>query len=145
MTIAALERERPLFAGMVLSLTLLKPPQGLPILILAAAWFLARRDWKAFVGLGLGAASLILIGMLGDPLWPLRFAAAGQDVVDRTLGVQSNALSLAYLACAGSVSCMWLLGGGVAIGILALTGLYLWRHGADLRPWQAFNLIIPTA
>jgi hypothetical protein len=44
-----LQNEKSFFAGILLSLTILKPPQGLTILLLAGAWLLARRDWKALV------------------------------------------------------------------------------------------------
>jgi len=143
--IAALDDKRSLAAGILLSLTLLKPPQGLPILVLVVVWLLSRKDRKAIVGLGVGAVGMLLIGMLEDPLWLPKFTASSQVVMGRTLGVQSNALGLAYLACGGNVSCMWLCGGSAAIIILAAGSTYLWRHRKDLVPWEAFNLIIPTA
>ena len=38
------EKDKSLLAGIVLSLTMLKPPQGLTILLLAGVWFLAQHD-----------------------------------------------------------------------------------------------------
>ncbi len=84
-TILLLEKDKSLLAGMVLSLTILKPPQGITILLLAGIWFLARRDWKAIIGVVIGGITLLLIGMLQDPLWVIKFRDASQAVMDRTL------------------------------------------------------------
>jgi hypothetical protein len=143
--IAALDSRRVFLAGVLLSLTLLKPPQGLPIVLLACVWFVSRRERNALLGLLVGGLALLLIGMLRDPLWPAKFATAGQAVLDRTLGVQSNALGIAFLACAGDPACMWWLGGDAAVIILLALGMYLYRRGEALTAWEAFNLIIPTA
>ena len=145
LALAALEGERPHLAGLALSLTLLKPPQGLPILLLIGIWFLARREWKAILGVGLGALGLVLLGMLIDPHWLSKFGTAGQAVMDRTLGLQSNAFGFAYHACAGGIGCMWLVGAAAAALTLSLSAWYLWRRGPSLRPWEAINLILPAA
>lgn len=144
-TILALDRQHTLLAGILLSLTLLKPPQGLPIVALAAAWLVTRRAWPAIIGLGFGALALFFTGLLGDAQWLSKFAASGQAVMDRNMGVQSNAFGLAHRACAGGAACMWLLGGSAAILILILCTVYLWRRRRDLSPWEAFNIILPCA
>jgi hypothetical protein len=143
--IATLDQEHSIAAGILLSLTLLKPPQGMPIVFLAGIWCLSRRDWRAIAGLGLGAVGMVLIGMIGDPLWLLKFATSSQVVIGRTLGVQSNAFGLAYAACSGDLPCMWQCGGIAVVIILAAGGRYLWLHGRDLSPWEALALIIPIA
>jgi len=141
--ILLLEHDQSLAAGLVLSLTILKPPQGLTLLILAGVWFLARRDWKAIAGVALGGILLLAAGMIRDPLWLIKFRGASAVVLDRTLGVDSNIYSFAYLACGRTETCMWIAGSLGAILILAAGGYYLW-HGRDrLDPWEAFNIIIP--
>jgi hypothetical protein len=145
LALAAFESERPLLGGLALSLTLLKPPQGFPILLLIGIWLLARREWRAIAGIGLGAMGLLLLGMLIDPHWLGKFATAGQAVMDRTLGLQSNAFGFAYHACTGRVGCMWLLGAAGAALTLGLVALYLWRRSTRLRPWEAINVILPAA
>jgi hypothetical protein len=141
--ILLLERNQPLWAGMILSLTLLKPPQGLTILILAGIWFLARRDWKAIIGVALGGIILLVAGILRDPLWLIKFRGASAVVLDRTMGVDSNMYSFAYLACNQNAACMWVAGTLGAILILALGGYYLWHYRGQLSAWEAFNVIIP--
>jgi hypothetical protein len=142
-TILLLEKQKSLLAGILLSLTILKPPQGLTILALAGVWFLARRDWKAILGAGIGGIVLLLMGLFLDPLWLFKFRDAGQAVLDRTMGIHSNIYSFAYLACRQNTSCMWGLGTIGTILILGLGSIYLWRNSSKLSNWQAFNLIIP--
>jgi hypothetical protein len=137
------QNEKSLAAGALLSLTILKPPQGLTILLLVGIWSLARKDWKAILGMALGGLGLLLVGMVQDPLWVVKFGSAGQAVMDRTLGIQSNVWSFAYLLCNGRSPCSPLLGGLAALTILGLGGLFLWRNQARLSAWEAFNVIIP--
>ena len=139
------EKDRSLLAGIFLSLTILKPPQGLPILLLAGIWLLARRDWKAILGVAIGGVSLLVIGMIQDPLWAIKFLGASQAVMDRTQGVHSNVWAFSYLACGGASPCSTLLGGTLGLVLLGLGGFFLWQHQAKVTAWEAFNIIIPIA
>ena len=139
------EKDKSLLAGIVLSLTILKPPQGLPILLLAGIWFLARRDWKAILGVAIGGISLLLIGMIQDPLWAIKFLGASQAVMDRTQGVHSNVWAFSYLVCGGASPCSTLLGGTLGLVLRGLGGFFLWQHQAKVTAWEAFNIIIPIA
>ena len=143
--IVALESQNSLLAGLLLSLTLLKPPQGVPILLLTGPWLLSRGDRRALVGMAGGAAALVIVGLLADPLWLAKSVSAGNAVMNRTLGIQSNAFGIAYWVCSGSETCMWIGGGIAAAAVLAGAGSYLWRKRASLSPEQALSLIIPVA
>ena len=137
------EKEKSLLAGAVLSLTILKPPQGLTILLLAGIWFLARKDWKAILGVAFGGLALLVIGMIQDPLWLIKFRNASQAVMDRTQGIHSNVWAYSYLICKGTSPCSTILGGISALTLLGLGGFFLWKYHARLTAWEAFNLIIP--
>lgn len=137
------EKDKSMLAGIALSLTILKPPQGLTILLLAGIWFLARRDWKAILGVAIGGLALLVIGMIQDPLWVIKFRSASEAVMDRTLGVHSNVWAFSYLACKGASLCSTLLGGTMAVILLGLGGFHLWRNQAKVTAWEAFNVIIP--
>ena len=138
------ERDKSLLAGIILSLTILKPPQGLTILLLAGVWFLARRDWKAIYGVAIGGVALLVIGLIQDPFWVTKFFGASQAVMDRTLGVHSNVWAFGYLACGGASPCSTLLGAAGSVTLLGIGGFFLWKNQA--RPaWEAFNVIIPIA
>ena len=103
-TILLLEKDKSLLAGMVLSLTILKPPQGVTILLLAGIWFLARRDWKAIFGVAIGGIALLIIGMIQDPLWVIKFGGASQAVMDRTLGVPLECVGVFLFSLRRSVA-----------------------------------------
>jgi hypothetical protein len=142
--ILLLEKDKSLLAGGVLSLTFLKPPQGLTILLLAGIWFLARRDWKAIYGVVIGGITLLVIGMIQDPLWVVKFGTASQAVMNRTLGVHSNVWSFGYLACKSASPCSVILGASGSLTLLGLGGFFLWKEQARLSAWEAFNIIIPV-
>jgi Glycosyltransferase family 87 len=137
------EKEKPILAGTVLSLTFLKPPQGLTILLLAVIWFLARKDWKAILGVAFGGLALLVIGMIQDPLWVVKFISASQAVMDRSQGIQSNVWGYSFLICKQKLPCSTILGGGGALTLLGLGSLFLWRNRTQLSVWDAFNVIIP--
>lgn len=137
------EEGKSLLAGIVLSLTILKPPQGLTILLLAGIWFLARRDWKAIQGVASGGIGLLVIGIIQDPHWVSKFLTASQAVMDRTLGVHSNVWAYSYLICQGASPCSTILGSVGALLLLVFGGYLLWKNRAKLTPWEAFNIIIP--
>ncbi len=139
------EKDQSLAAGIILSLTMLKPPQGLTILLLAGIWFLARRDWKAIWGVAIGGLGLLLIGMIQDPLWIVKFRTASEAVMDRTQGVHSNVWAFGYLACNGTEPCSTLLGGTLGLILLGLGGFFLWQAHAKVTAWEAFNFILPIA
>jgi hypothetical protein len=143
--ILLLEKDKSLLAGIALSLTILKPPQGLTILFLAGIWFLARRDWKAIYGVAIGGIALLIIGMIQDPLWVIKFRGASEAVMDRTLGVHSNVWAFAYLACKGASPCSTLLGGTLGLILLGLGGFFLWQNQSKVTAWEAFNVILPIA
>jgi hypothetical protein len=145
LAILLLEKDKSLLAGIALSLTILKPPQGLTILLFAGIWFLARRDWKAIFGVAIGGISLLIIGMIQDPFWVIKFRGASEAVMDRTLGVHSNVWAFSYLICKGASPCSTFLGGTLALILLGLGGFYLWQNQAKLSTWEAFNVILPIA
>lgn len=142
--ILLLENDKSLWAGIILALTMLKPPQGLTILLLAGVWFLARRDWKAIFGVALGGLVILIVGLIQDPQWIQKFLGAGDAVMARTLGVHSNVWAFAYLACDGASPCSTLLGGTLSLSLLGGASLLLWRNQAKWSAWEAMNVIIPV-
>lgn len=140
-----LEKEKSLLAGIILAFTMLKPPQGLTILLLAGVWFLARRDWKAIAGVAVGGLAILVVGLIQDPQWIQKFLGAGDAVMDRTLGIHSNVWAFAYLACDGATPCSTLLGGTFSLILLSGASLLLWQNQAQWSAWEAMNLIIPIA
>lgn len=138
-----LEKENIIFAGILLALTMLKPPQGLTILLLAGIWFIAKRNWKAIIGIGSGGVLLLVIGLIQDPQWIQKFLGASDAVMNRTQGVHSNVWAFAFLICNGASICSTLLGVGLSLILLGGSGFILWQNRAKWSNWEAMNLIIP--
>jgi hypothetical protein len=138
------EKDKSLLAGIVLAFTMLKPPQGLTILLLVGIWFLAKRDWKAIAGVAIGGLLILVVGLIQDPQWIQKFLGAGDAVMDRTLGVHSNVWAFAYLGCNGASPCANILGGVLSVSLLGVASLLLWRNQARWSAWEAMNLIIPV-
>lgn len=141
--ILALEKDKSLLAGVLLSLTMLKPSQGITILFLAGIWFLAHRNWKAITGVALGGVLILVVGLIQDPQWISKFREVSQALVDRTQGVHSNVWAFTYMACGGTAPCSTLLGAAGSATLLGLGGFFLWKNQAQLSAWEAFNIIIP--
>jgi hypothetical protein len=137
------QRGDSFYGGVLLSLTILKPPQGLTILVLFALWSLARRDRKAIYGMVAGGVALLLIGLIQDPLWVIKFRTVSASVLDRTQGVHSNVWAFSYLACNGASPCWNLLGWASSLIVLAVSGLFLWRNRAQATVWEVISFIIP--
>ncbi len=143
LAIFCLETDRPFWGGLALSITLLKPPQALTLLVLAGIWLLVRRQWKAIAGVGLGGLALLVVWVLRDPQWFSKFQGSSGFLLGHTLGTQSNVFNLAYLACARNQACMWTLGAGAALVVLAFGAHVLWRNRRNWTDLQAFSFIIP--
>ncbi len=116
-------KERWLAGGAALSLLMLKPQLGVPVILLVSVWFLMRRMWAHFAGLGLGGAGLLLVGWLLDPAWIGKFIAIGADKVSATFGYHSTLWGLAGFLCERETACTYLSGGLLTALLL---GSYLW-------------------
>jgi hypothetical protein len=143
--ILALDGRRELIGGALLSLLLLKPSQGLPIVLLCGIWLLSHRSWNAILGIAMGSVALLLVGILLDPAWPVAFAGSSQGLMTRNLGLQSTVFSLASHVCVAGVHCTWILGGAAAFGLGAATLAYLWRRRPRVTHLEAFSLIVPIS
>ena len=140
-----LDKDRLIPAGILLSLTMLKPSQGATLLLLLGLVFLIRRQWRVIAGIAAGGLFLLLLGLAVDPDWVSVFRHSSQAAFDRRLGVQSNVWSFSYLACNGNSSCYTILGFAGMLLLLGVTAFYLWRNHSKMTNWQIFNLILPVA
>ncbi len=145
LTILFLEEGWDIPAGLALSITLLKPPQALALVLLAGLWFVVRGQWRVILGLALGGLALLAIWLLRDPQGLVKFRDSSGFLLGHSMGIQSNVYSFAYLACGRTETCMWALGSVLLLLVLALGAYVLWRNRRHWSDWEAFNLIIPLA
>jgi hypothetical protein len=145
LSILAWNRSLPWLAGLLLALTILKPSQGAPLLLLAGFWMLARRDWEALASAGVGVAALAILGSFADPHWVAEFASSGQTLFLQTLGSQATVWSGAFAICGGANACTAVTGAALAAITMGGSALWLARARPVLLPHEAFNVIIPVA
>lgn len=140
-----LDEDRLVPAGILLSLTMLKPSQGATLLLLLGFVFLVRRQWRVIAGIAAGGFLLLLLGLAVDPDWVSVFQHSSQAAFDRRLGVQSNIWSFSYLTCNGNSTCYAILGATGMLLLLGVTASFLWRNHSSMTNWQVFNLVLPVA
>ncbi len=141
--IVFLEKKVSFFSGILLSLIILKPSQGLTILVLVGVWLIATKNWKVIQGLFLGGVILWIIGASVDLTWVSKFLNSGAAAFDRRLGFQSNVWSFSYLVCKGAMDCTYLLGSRSALILLGVTARYLWKQKDKISIWGVMNISIP--
>ncbi len=140
-----LDKDRLFAAGVLLSLTMLKPSQGVTLLFLLGLVFLIRRQWNVIWGIATGGLLLLVIGLIVDANWISVFRQSSAAAFDRRLGVQSNVWSFSYLACNGDTTCYTIMGIVGMLLLLSITVYFLWRQHHKMTNWQIFNVTIPIA
>lgn len=140
-----LDKDRLFAAGVLLSLTMLKPSQGVTLLFLLGLVFLIRRQWNVLWGIAAGGFLLLVMGLIVDPNWISVFRQSSAAAFDRRLGVQSNVWSFSYLACNGDTTCYSIMGIVGMLLLLGITAYFLWRQHHKMTSWQIFNVTIPIA
>ena len=137
-----LETRRPILAGIMLAGLALKPPL-LTIVALISIWLLFQRNWRALLGLLLGAAGLMVIGLVQDLNWLAKFSTASGNLLNMRIGNQPTILSYTRLVCAGNMSCAMSLYAVLAVILVTLFAWILWKKHNDLTPLTAFSAAIP--
>lgn len=145
MAMLLLQKNYSFASGILLAMTMLKPPQGISILFLIGIWFLLRKDWKAILGIFLGGIILWALGMAIDKNWVSEFLHSSEAAFDRRLGFQPNVWSFSYLLCNKNLNCSFTTGSILSLIFLGSTAYFLWLNHKVLSIWEAFNIIIPIA
>ena len=130
------------WGSFLLSVLVLKPNLGGPIVLLIAAWLFAEKRYKSLFALGLGGILLLAAGMFQNPAWPLEYWSIGNTKLSQTFGFSPTVWGLASLACDFQRPCT-LAAGGIAVALFGFTALWLLtsrRH--TLTPLWAFSLSV---
>lgn len=137
-----LEKKHDLLAGFFLALVVLKPPL-VTILVLLGLWLLFSRRWRVIAGMALGGLLLLIVGLLQDPQWLQKFLGTGDSLLGMRIGHQPTILSYTRLACGGEMSCAMTWYAMIALLLVALFAVLLWKTHSRLNALQAFSLAIP--
>jgi hypothetical protein len=139
------EQRRWVAGGALLGLLALKPTIGFPVLGLAGLWLLARREWRAMLGVGLTGIGLVLIAQLQNPNWLARFLSVGQAKLGETFGYSPTLWGVAGSVCGHAPGCTVGLGAALAAGLVALSAWMLAARRDRLSPLEVLGLSLPTA
>jgi hypothetical protein len=145
-TVCAIElfnRNKPLMGGSFLSLLLLKPQLGAPILAITGVWLIFRRDWRGIAGIFLGGLLLLAVGLAGDAQWVGKFINISQQKLGLAFGSQPTVFSLASLLCTKDQTCTIGLGGIVSVGLIRWMAYLFFRKSRELSALVAISFAIP--
>jgi hypothetical protein len=130
--------------GLLVSVVVLKPQIGLPLLALAGLWLLVHRRWTGLAGMGLAALGLFALGAVFDIGWVGRWLSIGQGKVSGVFGYSPTVWGVAATVCRHQYPCTSLLGGVLSIVVVA-GGLWILLPRKELHPMNAIGVIIPVA
>jgi hypothetical protein len=128
-------------AGMALALLALKPPM-LIIVALIGFWLLLQRNWKMIGGIIAGGLALLVVGLIQDVNWVGKFRGASENLFNLRLGNQPTIISYTRLACGGEMICATWIYVTVALFLVGLYALLVWKKRATLTPLTVFSAAI---
>lgn len=133
-------RERWFMGGLLVSFLSLKPSIGLPILLILGLWLLARKSWKAILGVITGCFSLFLAGAIYNPFWVFDYLAAGQHLLTRYVGMHSTLWGIATLLFQEHF--LAFLFAGTSIGFVLVTMIRLFFYNKLKNPFAVMAVVL---
>lgn len=130
--------------GLVVSLLILKPSVGLPLLLLAGLWLLSRKQWHAIWGMIMGGLGLLLLGALIDFRWVMAYISSTSQLFDKYYGMHPTLWGVVdKIFQINHVSLM--IGFVCAALILAVEAYFFWQKRSEMDVFPAFATIVPAA
>jgi hypothetical protein len=136
-----LETRQFFLAGFMLAGLALKPPL-LTVVAMLGIWLVFQRNWKTLLGLVLGGIGLLIIGLIQDINWLVKFNNASSNLLNMRLGNQPTIFSYTRLACSGNLNCALGLYGLIALALVGLYAWLMWKKHEELNPLMAFSAAI---
>ncbi len=137
-------RERWFSGGAVIALVALKPTIGLPLIGLIGIWLIARRAWRAVLGMAIVLGGLVVAGWLRDPNWIGKMLWIGSQKLNYVWGYNPTVWGLGGMACSNTMPCTFLAGAGLSVAVGFMTLFVLLRHSRRYRPLVVVSGIIPV-
>jgi hypothetical protein len=136
-------KDRWEWGALLLSVLILKPNLGAPILLLLGLWLVLEKKYKAVLALILGGAILLVIGLMMNPAWVQEYLGIGGGKVQDTFGFSPTAWGLGSLLCDFRSPRSLLVGGAGAL-LLLLAAAWLYIRGRVHTPSAVIPLVITT-
>ena len=131
------------WGGLVVSILLLKPSIGVPILAFTCLWFLVIKQGMGIAGVMAGGALLFLIGAMVDPHWVSAYLQVGQASFSKYLGLHPTLWGLVDKAPIPENARLQagMFASAVVIGVETF---YLWRRRFEFSPLTAVSSSLPA-
>lgn len=136
-----LAQKKDFWGGFFLAFFALKPNIGAPLLFLISLWLWARKKTRAFVGIFSSGMLLLIVGLLKDPNWILRFLSIIRHKADNTFGYSPTLWGLSGLFCQFERSCT-ILFGAISVFIFAILNIWLLRKNKDSKTPLEFGILL---
>jgi hypothetical protein len=138
------ERGRWFWGGAALSILLLKPSIGVPIIALAGLFLLVRKSYRGLAGVGAGGMGILLVGLLLNPNWVSEYLGVVQSKQSETFGYSSTLWGLSGLAVGFDPTYTILLGAILTLVICTLYFLAI-RRWKTMSPLHGLALSVAVA
>jgi hypothetical protein len=139
-----MQKERWLAGGIVISLLILKPQLGFPLLLLMGVWLLIQKRWKVLIGMSVTGIILLLAGIFVQPGWPAAFLSAGLQKFYSTFGYSPTLWGVMGDLCKHEYSCN-LTYGSISSMLLILFVFWLLLKHKAFAPIYSASILIPVA
>jgi hypothetical protein len=113
------EKGRWFWGGALLSLLLLKPNVGAPVIALACLYLLANRRWSAMAGIAAASLAMLAAGLARQPNWVAEYVLVLLNKNTETFGFSPTVWGLAAMGCGFTLDCTQVAGSVLAVGLVA--------------------------
>jgi len=114
------EKKRWVWGGMFISLTIMKPNIGVPLIALVSVYLFLRKRYQGFIGIGL--AGIIMLGIAGlyNPNWIQEYLEVIKAKQALTFGFSPTIWGLAALVCQFNMTWTLLVGSFITISLFVI-------------------------
>lgn len=141
------KRSKPrwFLGGLALSITLLKPSLGVPLVALLSIALLVRGNWAATQGLVFGSVFFWLVGFILDPSWVARYLRFAMPWGLGNLGYGPTLWGVAGTACSHQPTCFFVLGSVLSVALVAIWLYFALVKDGEAGETELVVLSIPVA
>jgi hypothetical protein len=123
----------------------LRRPGVGPVLFLVALWLLIGKKYSAIGGIIASDIGLMLLGMLRDPAWMMKFAAYSNQKLAANFGYSPTFWGVSGAICRHQPGCTLILAWSLCLLTVAFTIFLLLRDKRLSRSFLILGLITPVA
>lgn len=131
--------------GILISLLLIKPTIGIPVIGLAFLWLLSRKRVTALLAILVTVVLLICFGWILDPSWISQFLANGAQKYSDTIGYSPTFWGISGNLCHQRSECRLWVGGIFSLLFTGGTAIFLILKTTERSSSVVMSLVIPTA